>query len=116
MFKGKAELVDPETGTPVATFTEICESGGSTTAKVVLKHPIELKSTERLDVYRIANSTPVISVSAKNPGGSNIHEFSGLSAVGCLPEKMHISLTKTPGGELGTLLIVLGSGIIHHHR
>ena len=26
MFKGKAELVDPEKNTPVATFTEECQT------------------------------------------------------------------------------------------
>ncbi len=48
MFKGKAELIDPEKGGTAATFTETCEADGSATAKVVLKHHIELKGTERL--------------------------------------------------------------------
>ena len=29
MFKGKAELVDPEKNTPVATFIETCQSDGT---------------------------------------------------------------------------------------
>ena len=115
MFKGKAELIDPEKVGTAATFTEICEADGSATAKVVLKHPIELKGTERLEVYGTVKDTPVISVSAKDPAGSKIHEFSGKSAVGCLPDKMEISLIKTPGGKLGTLLVVLETGTIHHH-
>ena len=33
MFKGKAELVDPEKNTPVATFTETCQSDGTAKMK-----------------------------------------------------------------------------------
>jgi hypothetical protein len=51
MFKGKAELIDPEKGRTIATFTEICDAEGSASAKVVLKHPVELEGTERLEVY-----------------------------------------------------------------
>jgi hypothetical protein len=116
MFTGKAELINPETGKTVATFTESCETEGSATAKVVLKHAIELKDSERLEVFGTVKDVPVISVGAKDPVGSEIHEFSGKSAVGCLPDKMEISLVKTPGGRLGTLLIVLGTGTIHHYR
>ena len=36
MFKGKADLDDPETNAFVATFTETCERGGAR-AKVVLR-------------------------------------------------------------------------------
>jgi hypothetical protein len=116
MFKGKAELIDSEKGGTVATFTEICEDDGCATAKVILKHPVELTGTERLEVYGTVKDTPVISVSARDPAGSEIHEFSGESAVGCLPDKMEVSLVKTPGGKLGTLLVVLGTGTIHHHH
>ena len=48
MFKGKAELVDPEKNTPVATFTETCQSDGTAKMKVVLKAPITISGTERL--------------------------------------------------------------------
>jgi len=51
MFRGKAELVSPETGGTVATFTESCDTEGSATAKVVLKHAIELKDNERLEIF-----------------------------------------------------------------
>jgi hypothetical protein len=46
-----------------------------------------------------------------------VHEFSGTSSLGCLPDKTDITLTRSPGGPLGTLLIVLGKGTIHkeHH-
>ena len=116
MFRGRAELVNPETGKTIATFTESCETEGSATAKVVLKHTIELKDAERLEVFGTAKDVPVISVGARDPAGSEIHEFSGKSAIDCLPDKMEISLVKTPGGRLGTLLIVLGTGTIRHYR
>src|SRR6516162_9374274 len=48
MFKGKAELVDPEKNTPIATFTETCQSDGTAKMKVVLKAPITISGTERL--------------------------------------------------------------------
>jgi hypothetical protein len=51
MFRGKAELINPETGSTVATFTESCETEGSATAKLVLKHAVELKDTEHLEVF-----------------------------------------------------------------
>jgi hypothetical protein len=43
MFKGKAELVDPEKNTPVATFTETCQSDGTAKMKVVLKAPMRFR-------------------------------------------------------------------------
>ena len=116
MFRGKAELVNPEIGGTVATFTESCNSEGSATAKVVLKHAIELRDNERLEIFGTVKDVPVISVGATDAAGSKIYEFSAKSAVGCLPDKMEISLLKTPGGRLGTLLVVLGTGTIHHHR
>jgi hypothetical protein len=116
MFRGKAELISPETGNAVGTFTESCEAEGSATARVVLKHAVELKDTERLEVFGTVKDVPVISVGAKDPAGSKIYEFGGKSAIGCLPDKTEISLVKTPGGKLGTLLVVLGTGTIHHHR
>jgi hypothetical protein len=57
MFKGKAEL-NPETNTPVATFTETCHDDGTATMKVVLKSPIAISGTERLAIYStIKNET-----------------------------------------------------------
>jgi hypothetical protein len=59
----------------------------------------------------------VIGVAAENGGPTEIREFHGKSGVGCLPEKTEISLTRSPGGDLSTLLVVLGKGTIHreHH-
>jgi hypothetical protein len=36
----------------------------------------------------------------------------GTSAIGCIPDETDVSLVKTPGGKLGTLLVVLGKGQI----
>jgi hypothetical protein len=55
----------------------------------------------------------MISVGASDPAGTEISEFHGTSAIGCIPDDTDVSLVKTPGGPLGTLLIVLGKGKIH---
>jgi hypothetical protein len=45
-----------------------------------------------------------------------IHEFEGTSSLGCLADKSDITLTRSPGGPLGTLLVVVGKGTIHEER
>jgi hypothetical protein len=116
MFKGKAELTDPETGSFVATFTETCEHDAAR-AKIVLEKPVTLSGTERLAVYSTIKDQEVIGVTAKDGETKVVHEFSGESSLGCLPDKTDITLTRSPGGPLGTLLIVLGKSTIHkeHH-
>ncbi|HEY6441353.1 MAG TPA: hypothetical protein VIY55_15120 [Acetobacteraceae bacterium] len=116
MFKGKADLDDPETNAFVATFAETCEHGGAH-AKVVLKAAMTLTGTERLAIYSTIKNEEVIAVTAKDGGTMEVREFSGTSSLGCLPDKTDITLTRSPGGPLGTLLIVLGKGTIHkeHH-
>lgn len=116
MFKGKADLDDPETNAFVATFTETCERGGAR-AKVVLRTAMTLTGTERLAIYSTIKNEEVIAVTAKDAGSMEVREFSGTSSLGCLPDKTDITLTRSPSGPLGTLLIVLGKGTIHkeHH-
>jgi hypothetical protein len=60
MFDGKAELKNVETGEAVATFSETCQNDGTATASVRLQKPIILEGTELLQLYAIANSTPVV--------------------------------------------------------
>jgi hypothetical protein len=117
MRDGKAELHNPETNELVATFTERCRVTGAAGAKVVLKHPITLSGTERLAIFSNIKDQEIIAVTAKNGEATEIHEFSGESSLGCLPVNTQISLTQSPGGPLGTLLIVLAKGTIHeeHH-
>ena len=116
MFKGKAVIIDPETGSFVATFTETCQHK-SARATVFLENPITLSGTERLAVYSTIKDQEIIAITAKDDGTVVVHEFSGESSLGCLPDKTDITLTRSPGGPLGTLLIVLGKGTIHgeHH-
>ena len=113
MFKGKAELVDPEKNTPVATFTETCQSDGTAKMKVVLKASITISGTERLAIFSTIKDQEVIAVTAN---GAAIHEFEGTSSLGCLADKSDITLTRSPGGPLGTLLVVIGMGTIHEER
>ena len=53
----------------------------------------------------VARSTPI--------PWTEICEFHGTSAVGCIPDGTRISLVKSPGGDLGTLLIVLATGTVN---
>ena len=55
----------------------------------------------------------VIFVIAQDGASTEIHDFEGTSSLGCLADKSDITLTRSPGGPLGTLLVVLGKGTIH---
>ena len=113
MFKGKAELTNPENGDPVATLHETCHDDGTAVAKVRLHTPIFLDGSEFLAIVGTATSTPMITVAASDPDGTEIREFHGKSAIGCIPDGADLTLIKSPGGDLGTLLIVLGKGQVH---
>jgi hypothetical protein len=117
MFKGKAELHDPETKEPVAVFTEKCEHHDRVHAKLVLRNPMTISGTERLAIYSTVKDQEVIAVAAMDGNQTEIREFAGESSLGCLAAGSGVSLTKSPGGDLGTLLVVLGTGTIHddHH-
>jgi hypothetical protein len=84
MFRGKAELRNPETNARVGTFTETCEEDGFSHARVVLEPPITLSGTENLTVF--GGPGGVIGVAAENGGPTVVHEFHGKSGVGCLPD------------------------------
>jgi hypothetical protein len=113
MFKGKAELTNPENNDPVATFHETCNHDGTAVAKVRLRTPILLQGEELLAIVGTATSTPMITVAASGAAGTEIREFQGKSAIGCIPDGGDLTLVKSPGGDLGTLLIVLGKGQVH---
>ncbi len=113
MFKGKAELTDPEKGGVVATFTETCYDDGTAAATVRLRPPITLQGTGLLEIVGTVSPTPMISVGASDPDGTEICEFHGKSAIGCIPDGGDLTLVKSPGGKLGTLLVVIGKGKVH---
>jgi hypothetical protein len=112
MFKGKADLTDPEKGGVVATFHETCRDDGTAAATVRLLTPITLQGTELLEIVGTVTPTPMISVGASDPDGTEICEFHGTSAIGCIPEGGDLTLVRSPGGPLGTLLVVLGKGTV----
>jgi hypothetical protein len=115
MFKGRAELVDGN-GAVVATFNETCHDYGTNVTTVRLRAPLApftLKGTEFLAIFAKGISQPVISVEASDPAGAEICEFHGTSAIGCVLDGTRVSLVKSPGGDLGTLLIVLASGTVN---
>ena len=115
MHKRKAELVDAN-GTDFASFNETCHNHGAAFATVRLKVPMTLAGTESLAIFAKGNSHPVISVEASDPDGTEIREFHGASAIGCLPDGTGIALVKSPGGDLGSLLIVLATGTVKQHH
>jgi hypothetical protein len=112
--EGKADLVD-EQGNVVATFNETCHHYGITVVTVRLRAPlapVTLQGTESLAIFAKGVSRPVISVEASDPTGTEIREFHGTSGIGCVPDGTGIALVKSPGGDLGTLLIVLATGTL----
>ena len=114
MVKRRAELVDSN-GVGVATYNETCHEGGKTTATVRLHAAVHLTGTEELGIYAKGVAEPVITVEASDPAGTEIREFHGTSAVGCVAEGLEITLVQSPGGQLGTLLIILASGTIRNY-
>ena len=112
MVEGKARLRDPQTNAEVAVLTEVCASDGSAKLKVVLRHAITLSGTERLALFSSIKDQELASATARKGTATEIHEFGGESSPGCLIDHSEVSLTRSPGGPLGTLLIVMGKGII----
>jgi hypothetical protein len=111
MFKGKAELTDPGSGDVVATFHETCHHDGAAFATVRFRTPITLSGTEQIELAGTATPAPVITVAASDPDGTEIREFHGKSEI-CFLEGEELTLTRTPGGLLGTLFIVMGKGTV----
>jgi hypothetical protein len=117
MFKRRAELIDG-TGNVVATFNEACHDHGTTVATVKLHAPLapfKLQGTESLAIYAKGISQPVLSVEASDPTATEICEFHGTSAIGCVPDGTGIALVKNPGGDLSTLLIVIANGTVKNY-
>lgn len=116
MFRGKATLVDSEKNTRIATFTETCHGDGKAEMRVDLHAPMTISGTERLAIYSSVKDQEVISVTANGGASTEIGEFSGTSSLGCLAADSDITLTRSPGGPLGTLLVVLGKGTIREEK
>lgn len=74
--------------------------------------PFELHGTESLALYAESVAEAVLSVSASDPAGTEIFEFHGKSAIGPVPKGTGVALVKSPGGDLGTLLIVVAKGTV----
>jgi hypothetical protein len=114
MSKRRAELMDGN-GKVVATFNETCHSHGTTVATVKLHPPLapfSLTGTESLSLFAKGTSQTVLTVEASDPGGTEINEFHGTSGIGCVPDGTALALVRSPGGDLGTLLIVLANGTV----
>jgi hypothetical protein len=115
MLKRRTDLTNAN-GEIVAVFNQTCHDYGTTVATVKLRSPLApftLEGTESLALFARGIFQPVISVAASDPAGTEIREFHGTSAVGCIPDGTAISLIKSPGGDLGTLLIVVATGTVN---
>jgi hypothetical protein len=88
MFKRKADLKNSD-GAVVAVFNETCHDYGTTVVTV--------RRTETLALYAKGIFQPVISIAMSDPVGTEISEFHGTSAVGCIKDGTGISLVKSPG-------------------
>jgi hypothetical protein len=118
MTKGKADLVD-EQGNVVATFNETCHHYGVTVITVRLRAPlapVTLQGTELRAIYATTISRPVLTVEASDPAGTEIREFHGTSAIGCIPDRTGIALVKSPGGDLVPFSSFLRQRRLAHHR
>jgi hypothetical protein len=113
MFIGKANLTNPENGAPVATFHEECERPHHVIVTISIAPAIKLESGQSLEVFALGNATPVTSLHYSGTGHKSVTGFSGKSTAGCLPVGAEVSLVRNLGGGLGTLLVVLGKGVIH---
>jgi hypothetical protein len=116
MFRGEAELIDPETNKKVATLTETCRGDHSAEMRVDLVTPVTISGTERLAIFGTVKDQELISVTASGGTPLEVKEFKGTSSLGCVADNSDITLTRSPGGPLGTLLVVLGKGTIHEQK
>jgi hypothetical protein len=112
MLIGTTLLSNPNSGSPVAIFTEVACDCGDVGAVVTLTAPITLQESGNLAIYAEGNNNPCITTTASDPAGTSISQFGGQSAIGSIPNGTKISLVKSPGGRLGTLLEVIGQGTI----
>ena len=77
--------------------------------------PFALQGTESLAIFAKGNSHAIIAMEASDPAGTEINEFHGTTAGGCVPGHTEVALVKSPGGDLSTLLIVLATGTVKPH-
>jgi len=114
MVKRHAELKNAN-GEIIATLNEFCRHYGTSALNVRFHGPFApqtLKGTELLEIFVKGNSQPALSIEASDPDGTEVREFHGRSAIGRIADGAELALVKSPGGDLGTLLIVLANGTL----
>jgi hypothetical protein len=83
----------------------LCRSSGTTLDSVHAEDgPPITQRTSGLGVFGTVRDQPMISVGARDPDGTKIHEFHGSSAIGLIADNAGVSLVRMPGGKLGTSL------------
>ena len=114
MLKRRAEIFNEE-NVKIATFIETCHEYRGAIVTVRLHPPLapfNLAGTEVLALFAQGAGEAVIFVEASDPSGIEISEFHGKSAIGCVADGTNVTLVKSPGGDLSTLLIILGRGTV----
>ena len=81
--------------------------------RIVMLHSYSLTLRRAEQQIRTRSFFQGLTVGASDPAGTEICEFHGKSAIGCLPDGADLTLVRPPGGRLGTLLIVIGKGKVH---
>jgi hypothetical protein len=108
-------LLANESGHTVGTFYERCDKGGAASSTVVLAKSMPLKAGAILAIYKVGEFNPVVSTTVGDKGG-NVRHFSGANSSGCVDKGTGVALTLSPGGLQGTLLEVVGKGVVGDKR
>jgi hypothetical protein len=108
-------LLANESGQTVGTYYERCDAGGAASSTVVLGKSMALKAGAILAIYKTADFNPIVSTVAGAKGG-NVRHFSGANSSGCVDKGTGVALTLSPGGLQGTLLEVVGKGVVGDKR
>jgi hypothetical protein len=104
-------LLANEASKTVGTFYERCDKGGAASSTVVLAKSMALKGGAILAIYKAGEFNPVISTTVGDKGG-NVRHFGGANSSGCVDKGTGVALTLSPGGLQGTLLEIVGKGVV----
>jgi len=110
-FAGSAELRDAYTGLHYGVLTESCTSDGRAMIDVALARPFTLNGTERLEIHVSYPAIAATSVGAQEQT-VRIAGWAASSRVGCIAAGQPVTLDTSPGGLLGSLLVLRARGAV----
>ena len=109
VFAGQAELRDAYTGLYFGQLKESCTYDGAARVEVALARPFKLSGSERLEVHVSYSSLPVVRVGAQGETVL-VAGWAAPSRIGCVAAGQPVTLDFTPGGLLGSLLVLHARG------